>query len=90
MPLMDVSDLLTRLADEITGRRVFGKPYERDGVVVIPAAEVRGGGGSGDEGIPGSGGGGLGAEPQALTLPATRRVARSLLWRQCGALGWEG
>lgn len=28
--------------------RVFGEPIERDGVVVLPVASVRGGGGGGD------------------------------------------
>ena len=30
-------------------KRVFGEPYERDGVVVIPVATVAGGGGGGGE-----------------------------------------
>ncbi len=40
--------------DAITVRRVYGDPVERDGVLVIPAAAVRGGGG---------GGGGNGTQP---------------------------
>lgn len=40
--------------DAITVRRVFGDPIERDGILVIPAAAVRGGGG---------GGGGNGTQP---------------------------
>lgn len=40
--------------DAITVRRVYGDPIERDGVLVIPAAAVRGGGG---------GGGGNGTQP---------------------------
>jgi uncharacterized spore protein YtfJ len=31
--------------DAISAKRVFGKPYEHDGVVVIPVAKVGGGGG---------------------------------------------
>ncbi len=49
-------------------RRVYGEPYERNGVTVIPAASVQGGvgGGSGDEpdGKTGGGGGfGIRARP---------------------------
>jgi uncharacterized spore protein YtfJ len=35
----------------MTVKRVFGEPYEKDGVTIIPAARVQGGagGGSGDD-----------------------------------------
>ena len=39
--------LIPSISDVMTVRRVFGEPYERDGVTIIPAAAVRGGGGSG-------------------------------------------
>jgi uncharacterized spore protein YtfJ len=51
---MDVPEAMTQIRDAITVKRVFGEPYERDGVVLIPAARVGGGGG---------GGGGEGSEP---------------------------
>lgn len=65
---MDVQDVLSQARDAITVRRVFGEPYEKDGVTVIPAAGVRGGGGGGGESADskesGSGGGfGLSARP---------------------------
>jgi uncharacterized spore protein YtfJ len=41
---MEPVDLLAQLASDITVHRVFGEPYERDGVTIIPAAAVRGGG----------------------------------------------
>jgi uncharacterized spore protein YtfJ len=44
---MDVQQALSNAGSAITAKRVFGKPYERDGVVVIPAAKIRGGGGGG-------------------------------------------
>jgi uncharacterized spore protein YtfJ len=34
--------------DAVTVRRVYGEPYEKDGVTFIPAAAVRGGGGGGE------------------------------------------
>jgi uncharacterized spore protein YtfJ len=59
---------IDRARDVLTVRRVFGEPVERDGVTVIPAANVRGGGGGGGgndaEGSGGSGGGfGMTASP---------------------------
>jgi uncharacterized spore protein YtfJ len=60
---MDVQQMLAQTGEALTVRRVFGEPYERDGVTIIPAASVRGGGGggSGQEGDRASGtGGGFG------------------------------
>lgn len=45
---MDISDVVANARDAMTVRRVFGDPYENDGVVVIPAARVQGGAGGGD------------------------------------------
>ena len=64
---MDLMETISAARDSITARRVYGEPYERDGVVVIPAASVQGGGGGGsgeEEGKTGGGGGfGLRARP---------------------------
>ena len=38
-------DLVEGARDLITVKRVYGDPYEQDGMTVIPAASVRGGGG---------------------------------------------
>ncbi len=66
---MDFQEAISKAQDAITVKRVYGEPYERDGVVVIPAADIRGGGGGGSgedatKGGSGTGGGfGLGARP---------------------------
>ena len=66
---MNFQEAISNAQDAVTVRRVYGEPYERDGVVVIPAAKVSGagGGGCGEDptgGGSGSGGGfGLGARP---------------------------
>jgi uncharacterized spore protein YtfJ len=65
---MDFSEAISSARDSVTANRVYGEPYERNGLVVIPAAEVMGGagGGSGDQpdGQSGRGGGfGLRARP---------------------------
>jgi uncharacterized spore protein YtfJ len=41
-------DLLDGVRDMVTVKRVYGEPYEKNGVTVIPAAAVRGGGGGGE------------------------------------------
>jgi uncharacterized spore protein YtfJ len=48
---MEVQEVIAQARDALTVRRVFGDPYEKDGVTVIPAARVRGGagGGSGED-----------------------------------------
>jgi uncharacterized spore protein YtfJ len=63
---MDVFEMVSQAREAMTVRRVYGDPYEKDGVTIIPAAKVRGGAGAGrgkdDE--RGSGGGyGLNATP---------------------------
>ncbi len=37
--------ILDQVKDVVTGATVFGAPYEKNGVTVIPAAKVSGGGG---------------------------------------------
>ena len=44
---MNVTELLSTAKDAITVGRVYGEPYEKNGVTVIPAARVGGGGGGG-------------------------------------------
>jgi uncharacterized spore protein YtfJ len=71
---MEVQDVLTQARDAMSVKRVFGDPYEKDGVTVIPAARVQGGaGGGGGEGPDGqsrgSGSGfGLAARPVGAFL----------------------
>ena len=59
---MQVDEMLAGARDAISVKRVYGDPYEKNGLTVIPAATVRGGGGggSGPEESSESGGGGGG------------------------------
>jgi uncharacterized spore protein YtfJ len=61
---MKVDEVLSTARDAITVKRVYAEPYEKDGLTVIPAAEVRGGAGGGsgqdDRGEHGREGGGGG------------------------------
>ena len=55
----DVQKTIEQAKDALTVRRVFGDPYEKNGVTVIPAARVQGGaGGDTGEGPDGEGKGG--------------------------------
>ena len=65
---MELQELISSARDVISVKRVYGEPYEKNGLTVIPAATVRGGGGGGtgdsEEGDSGGGGGfGLTARP---------------------------
>ena len=53
---MDISDVFSQTRETLTVKRVFGEPYEKNGMTVIPVARVRGGaGGGGGEGPDGVG-----------------------------------
>jgi uncharacterized spore protein YtfJ len=44
---MDIHEVLNHARDAMTVKRVFGDSYEKDGVTVIPVANVMGGAGGG-------------------------------------------
>jgi uncharacterized spore protein YtfJ len=56
---MDTTEVMTDLAGRLKEHQVFGPPVERDGVMLVPVAGIRMGGGVGGGGSesPGSGGG---------------------------------
>lgn len=58
---MDLRELTNAARDTLSVKRVYGEPYERDGVTLIPAARMSGGGGGGaghdPQGQEGEGGG---------------------------------
>lgn len=77
---MQVQEVLSTARDTITVRRVFGEPYEKDGVTVIPAARVGGGGGGGsgfdETGRENGGGGfGVGGRPAGVYVVKDGRVS---------------
>ena len=60
---MELQELISGARDAVSVKRVYGDPYEKNGLTVIPAATVRGGGGGGmgdHEGVDSGGGGGFG------------------------------
>lgn len=58
---MDVQEVLSQARDAMTVKKVFGDPIERNGVTLVPVANVSGGAGAGagtqDSGGDGSGSG---------------------------------
>ena len=67
---MDAIELMAETGRTLTAKRVFGEPYEKNGIVLVPAAAVRGGagGGSDPEGKGGGSGFGLVARPVGAFL----------------------
>jgi uncharacterized spore protein YtfJ len=59
---VNATDVVTKVRDAMTVRTAIGDPVVQDGVVVVPAAKIRGGagGGVGPEGADGSIDGGTG------------------------------
>jgi uncharacterized spore protein YtfJ len=80
---MEVGDVITQARDTLTVKRVFGDPYERNGVTVIPVAKVQGGAGGGDgEGPQGQGkGSGSGFGMNARPVGAYLIKGDELTWR---------
>jgi uncharacterized spore protein YtfJ len=56
---MNALEAVTQAKDVINVRRVYGEPYQEDGLTIIPAANVTGGGGGGGD-TAGRGGAGFG------------------------------
>jgi uncharacterized spore protein YtfJ len=80
---LDVEKTIEGAKDAITVKRVYGEPYVKNGVTVIPAARVQGGAGGGTgEGPEGQGKGtgsgfGLSAKPAGAFVIKGEEVA----WR---------
>ena len=73
---MPDTEFLPELAERFTAKRVFSDPVQQDGVTIITAAEVRGGGGM-REGVNSTGsraGMGVGARPVGAYVMQGSRV----------------
>jgi uncharacterized spore protein YtfJ len=80
---MDVQELIGHAQDALTVKRVFGEPYEKDGVTIIPAARVQGGAGAGGGEDPQGQGTGSGSGFGMTARPVGAFVIRDgeLSWR---------
>src|SRR2546429_9802946 len=64
---MRVMDVVNEAKGAMRASEVFGTPYEKNGVTIIPAAKIAGGaGGGGDQAQPQAGGGGFGGSSRPL------------------------
>jgi uncharacterized spore protein YtfJ len=57
--MAQITEALSGVKDVLSVKRVFGEPYEKDGVTIIPVAAFGGGGGGGGDNQ-GNGGSGFG------------------------------
>jgi uncharacterized spore protein YtfJ len=80
---MDVQDVIAQARDTLTVKRVFGEPYEKDGVTIIPAARVLGGAGGGSGEDPQGQGKGAGSGFGIIARPVGAFIIRDgeLSWR---------
>ncbi len=73
---MNVTEMLSDAREAMTVKRVYGDPIERDGLTIVPAADVRGGGGGGGDSENNGGGGfGLSARPVGVYVVKDGEVA---------------
>ena len=74
---------IAQARDTLTVKRVFGEPYEKDGVTVIPAARVQGGAGGGSGEDPQGQGKGSGSGFGMTARPVGAFIIRDgeLSWR---------
>jgi uncharacterized spore protein YtfJ len=80
---MEVQEVLAQARDSMTVKRVYGEPYEKDGVTVIPAARVQGGAGAGGGEDPQGQGKGSGSGFGVTARPVGAFIIREgeLSWR---------
>ena len=80
---MEVQEILAQARDSMTVKRVYGEPYEKDGVTVIPAARVQGGAGTGGGEDPQGQGRGSGSGFGVTARPVGAFIIREgeLSWR---------
>jgi uncharacterized spore protein YtfJ len=64
---MRAMDVVNEAKAAMQVTQVFGQPYEKNGVTIIPAAKISGGaGGGGDDREPQNGGGGFGVSSRPV------------------------
>jgi uncharacterized spore protein YtfJ len=80
---MEVQDVIAQARDALTVKRVFGEPYEKDGVTIIPAARVQGGAGGGGGEDPQGQGRGSGSGFGMTARPVGAFIIRG------GELSWQ-
>jgi uncharacterized spore protein YtfJ len=78
---MKVEDVVGSTRDALSVKRVFGEPYEKDGVTIIPVASFSGGAGGGGDNSTTTGGSGAGFG--LMAKPSGAYVIRN------GVVSWQ-
>jgi uncharacterized spore protein YtfJ len=80
---MDAQAVISGARDAMTVRQVYGEPYERNGLTVIPAAKIFGGAGGGDGQGPEGTGQGSGSGFGLMSRPVGAFVIKGddVAWR---------
>lgn len=78
-----IDDMVQGHRDAITVKRIYGDPYEKNGLTIIPAAKVMGGGGGGSGQAPDGSGEALGTGFGLVGKPVGAFVIRGddVQWR---------
>lgn len=75
--MQDVAEVVSEGVESMSAKSVFGEPFERNGVAIVPVARVRGGvGGGGGEGSSEGQGKGIGSGFGVSARPAGAFVVR--------------
>ncbi|MGH3727280.1 MAG: spore germination protein GerW family protein [Micromonosporaceae bacterium] len=80
---MEVQEVISQAREALTVKRVFGEPYDKNGVTLIPVARVRGAAGGGDGENPDRRGSGSGSGFGIAARPVGAYLIRGseLSWR---------
>ena len=75
-------EMIAQARDAMTVKRVFGDPYQHDGITLIPAASIRGGAGGGAGQSPDEKSSGFGGGYGVMASPAGTYVIKggSVQW----------
>src|SRR5712671_11936 len=63
---MRVMDVVNEAKNAMRASEVFGTPYEKNGITIIPAAKIAGGAGGGGDQDPQAGGAGFGVSSRPV------------------------
>ena len=87
--MIKLEELVDQASQSIGAKRVFGEPYEKNGVTIIPAARIMGGVGGGEGQSPATAGG-KGAEKELGAAPRGFGAGYGMAGRPAGAFVIKG
>ncbi len=87
--MVKFAEIVEGATDKIGAKRIFGEPYEKNGVTIIPAARVMGGAGAGESEMPQPAGEGVPGE-DGSKRPSGGGVGYGMSGRPAGAFVIKG